>query len=94
VYYTASTDTRYARVCSLDGGCQWQTTHTSWRQVPGSDYWINSTGQPLGDGNSAEAYLCIGSSPADWTSYTSSHSFDTLLSSPESSAAPVPAGTC
>lgn len=94
VYYTSSNNTRYARVCSLDGGCQWQTTHTSWPQVTGKDYWINSTGQPLGDGNSSEAYLCLGSSPTDWTSYTSSHSFDTLLNRPETSATPIPAGTC
>ena len=94
VYYTTATNTRYARVCSIDGGCQWQTTHTSWPQIPGTDYWINSTSQPLGDGNNAEAYLCLGSSPTDWTNYTNNHSLDTLLARPETSTAPLPAGTC
>lgn len=93
VYYNAA-NTRTVRVCAVDGGCQWQTAHTSWRQVAGSDYWINSTGQPLPDGNQAEAYLCLGSAPAAWTSYSSTHNFDTLQSQPATSAAPIPAGTC
>jgi hypothetical protein len=93
VYYNSS-DTRYQRVCSIDGGCQWQTSHTSWQQVPGSDYWINSTGQPLPDGNQAEAYPCLGSSPTAWTSYTSTHNLDTLQNQPDTSAKPVPTGTC
>jgi hypothetical protein len=93
VYYT-STNTRYARVCYIDGGCQWQTTHTSWPQVSGKDYWINSTGQPLPDGNSAEAYLCLGSAPTDWSTYTNTRDFAALLNSPETSASPIPNGTC
>jgi hypothetical protein len=93
VYYDAS-NTRHSRVCAIDGGCQWQISHISWRQISSSGYWINSTGNPLPDGNLAEAYLCLGSAPADWTSYTSNHNLDTLLAQPDTSAAPVPAGTC
>ena len=93
VYYDSG-NTRHFRVCGIDGGCQWQTSHTTWRQIAGSEYWINSTGSPLPDGNQAEAYLCIGSSPAAWTSYASSHNLDTLLGQPDTSAKPVPAGTC
>jgi hypothetical protein len=77
----------------IDTGCQWQTAHAAWPQIPGMDYWLNS-GQPLPDGNTAEAYLCLGSSPSDWTVYTSTRDFDALVGRPETSASPVPAGTC
>jgi hypothetical protein len=93
VYYN-SANTRFARVCSIDGGCLWQTAHTSWTQLTGTDYWVKSTGQVLSDGNLAEAYLCVGSSPASWTAYTSGHNFDTLMSQPDTSAKPLPSGTC
>jgi hypothetical protein len=81
-------------VCSIDGGCQWTTAHTSWTQVSGKDYWSNGNGSTLPDGNIDEAYLCIGSAPSDWNNYTASHSLTTLLSQPETSAKPIPAGTC
>jgi hypothetical protein len=87
---------RSARVCAIDGGCQWQSAYTAWSQVPGSDYWLNQapTGQTLSDGDSADAYLCVGSSAADWTTYTSSHDFTALFAMPETNATPIPAGTC
>jgi hypothetical protein len=87
---------RSARVCAIDGGCLWQSAHTEWGQVAAHDYWLNqaSAGQVLADGDSADAYLCVGSSAADWTSYTGSHDFTALLAKPETSADPVPAGTC
>jgi hypothetical protein len=94
VYYTAPNHTRHGRICDIDGGCEWQTTHTSWLVLAGEDYWINDTGQTLPDGNLAEAYLCVGSSPIDWTSYSDTHDFDTLLSQPETSASPVDPGAC
>ena len=93
VYYN-SANTRFARVCSIDNGCLWQTAHTSWTQLSGKDYWVKSIGQLLPDGDLADAYLCVGSSPASWTSYTSSHNFDTLMSQPTTSAQPLPSGTC
>ncbi|HEX3334881.1 MAG TPA: hypothetical protein VHS54_00375 [Jatrophihabitans sp.] len=93
VYYTSPNNTRFGRVCDIDTGCQWQTAHAAWPQIPGMDYWLNS-GQPLPDGNTAEAYLCLGSSPSDWTVYTSTRDFDALVGRPETSASPVPAGTC
>ena len=94
--FYASVSSRSFRVCSVDGGCQWATAHTSWTQVSGKDYWThsNANGSALPDGNIAEAYLCIGSAPSDWNSYAGSHSLTTLLSQPETSVAPVPAGTC
>ena len=94
-YYT-STSNRQFRVCSIDGGCQWTTAHTSWTQVSGKDYWThsNANGSALPDGNIDEAYLCIGSAPSDWNSYATSHSSTTLLGQPETSVTPVPAGTC
>jgi hypothetical protein len=91
-YYKSST--RYNRVCAIDSGCLWQSAHTSWKQVPGKDYWVNSTGHTLPDGNLAEAYLCVGSSPSNWSTYASGHSFDTLTRQPETSAAPLAAGVC
>jgi hypothetical protein len=94
IYYTAAGSSPNGRVCDIDGGCQWQSAHTGWQQLPAADYWINSTGQTLPDANQAEAYLCLGSSPAEWSSYTGTHDFLTLLGRPATSAAPVPAGTC
>jgi hypothetical protein len=91
-YYKGST--RTIRVCAVDAGCLWQSAHTAWKQIAGKDYWVNSTGQTLPDGNLAEAYLCVGSSPANWSAYSTSHSFDSLTSQPETSAAPVTAGVC
>jgi hypothetical protein len=93
VYYN-SADTRFARVCSIDGGCLWQIAHTVWPQITSDDYWVKSTGQVLPDGNLAEAYLCVGSSPASWSSYASTHNFDALTSQPDTSAKPLPSGTC
>jgi len=94
VYYSWSNGTRRSRVCAIDGGCQWQTAHLSWSQVAQADYWINSTGRQLPNGDAADAYLCLGSAPADWTSYSSTHDFDALLGRAETSARPLPAGTC
>jgi hypothetical protein len=93
VYYN-SANTRFARVCSIDGGCLWQTTHTTWPQITGNDYWVKSTGQALSDGNLADAYLCIGSSPASWSAYSSSHDFAGLMRQPDTNAQPLPSGTC
>jgi hypothetical protein len=93
VFYTSATAWS-GRVCSIDGGCQWQTAHTSWAQVPGKDAWIYSTGATLSDAHQADAYLCVGSSPADWSAYSNSPSFTTLLAQPETSANPLPTGTC
>ena len=94
-YYT-SASSRFLRVCSIDGSCQWATAHTSWTQVSGKDYWThsNANGSALPDGNIDEAYLCTGSAPSDWNSYAATHSLATLLSQPETSVTPVPAGTC
>ena len=94
-YYT-SISNRQFRVCTIDGGCQWTTAHTSWTQVAGKDYWThsNATGSSLPDGNIDEVYLCIGSAPSDWTSYATTHALTTLLIQPETSVTPVPAGTC
>jgi hypothetical protein len=36
----------------------------------------------------------VGSSPADWTEYASAHDLHELLRRPETSAMPLPAGTC
>lgn len=93
VYYD-STSTRHARVCSIDGGCQWQSAHLSWTQVPNADYWLNRGTPTLPDGNSAEAYVCFGSSPTQWSSYTSTHDFAALLGRADTNVAPIPSGTC
>lgn len=92
VYYTSST-AYSGRVCGIDT-CQWGSAHTSWSQVSGKDYWLNSTGSTLPDGNAAEAYLCIGTSSADWSTYSTGRNFASLLAQPETSASPLPSGTC
>lgn len=92
VYYTNTG--RSQRVCSIDGACQWQTSHTSWNQITGKDYWTLSTGQTLPDGDNADAYLCLGSAPSTWSTYANDHNFDTLLAAPQTTATPLPAGTC
>jgi hypothetical protein len=95
-YYTAPSAPHY-RVCSIDGGCKWQSAHTSWTQLTGKDYWTNGpsgNASALPDGDLEEAYLCIGSSPTDWDDYANTHAVVDLLGRPETSARPVPAGSC
>lgn len=95
VAYTSST-AYSGRVCGIDT-CAWTSTHTAWTQVSDSsgakDYWLNRTGS-MATGDVAEAYLCLGSSSADWSTYSSGRNFVSLLGQPETSANPLAAGTC
>jgi len=93
IYYDSSS-TRRARVCSINGGCQWLSTHTSWQQTAGMDFWLNRAAQPMTDGNLAELFACFGSSPADWNAYTTNSDFDALTSKPETNIAPIQQGIC
>lgn len=91
VAYTTST-AYSGRVCGIDT-CLWTSTHTSWTQVDGKDYWLNRTAS-MASGDVAEAYLCVGTSSTGWASYSSGHNLTTLLGRSDTSANPVPAGTC